>query len=236
MNRMVEAPTTADELLARIAKLPDEERRLLQDRIDKFGLNSRQRRFVEEYVVSFDSKDAARAAGYSGTPAKKLQNHVGVQAAVDEKLAELAAKSELKAEYVREYILSILELCPTDYFMTGPRGEWMIDPELFKTLPHEVKRLVDSVELKIYRGEATFCVKFISKQAALAMAARYTLVQKVDARVTQVPWDELAKEAEREVADPIAQRLKKYELLAIEGPAEVAEVPVAEGDLLRQTG
>lgn len=223
---------TADELLQRIALLPDEERRLLQERVNMFGLNQRQRRFVEEYVVNLNPKDAARAAGLNNV--KKLQKDVGVQLAVEEKLQELAAKSELKAEYVRNYILSILELCPTDYFTTNERGEWMIQPELFRELPQEVKRLVDTVELKIYRGEATYSVKFISKQAALAMAARYTLVQKFDVKQAQVPWDELAKEAEKEVADPIGERLKKYELLAIEGPVEATEISVAEDSLLRQ--
>jgi hypothetical protein len=175
-------------------------------------LTAPEQAFVEAYTTHFDEKRAAYNAGFPSSRGKKLLEERHIKRAVDMAMEEKAAGSRLNAEYVRDYIVSILELCPTDYFLLGPKGEWMIDPVEFKKLPVNVKRLVDSVETKLVHGQMVFKVNFVSKQAALAMAAKITLVKQVLDNATQsVPWDEIARAAARDVRDPIAERLRELD-------------------------
>jgi hypothetical protein len=126
-----------------------------------------------------------------------------VQEAVQIKLQVREELSDLKAEYVRDYIQSVLELCPTDYFILAPDGDWVVDPEHFASLPQRVKRLVEGVELKYIGGRRVLSVKFISKASVLAMAARYTLTQTVHATVSQIPWDQVTEDAAVSVEDAL---------------------------------
>lgn len=232
----------AESAMAMLMELPAQTRELVALRLEKPGLSVRQRRFIDEIVKHGNATLAARAVGYRGAASAGKQllhdpKYQEVQAELEKRLEELEKESVLSAEYIRKYILDILELCPTDYFTVGDRGEWMIDPEAFRKLPHEIKRLVDGVEVKIVRGEVIFKVNFLSKQAALTLASRYTLVQKLDHRVAAVPWDELAADAERESEDPIAKRLADLDkLLAIQESPEAHKVVLAEGDAVRQAG
>lgn len=218
-------------LLEQIELLTPEQLELLRNYKER--LTVQHRRFAAEYIATGSKKEAARAAGIS---AGRALHNPGVVRMVQEGMQKMEEKCELKGEYVRQYILDVLELCPTDYFIVSETGEWMIDPENFRLLPREVKRLVEGVEVKRVGREMLWKVNFVSKQSALAMAARFTLVQKIDHRVAQVPWEELAAQAERDVADPIAERLKQYELLTDDGPDRAEEVPMAERPPVRQAG
>jgi Terminase small subunit len=154
--------------------------------------------FAREYAQHLNVRRAAISAGYAlRATIHRLLRVREVEEAVNAHLAAQEAVSQLKAEYIREYILSILEFCPTDYFYVAVDGSWAIDPEKFKDLPHKVKRLVERVELKFVGGTAIYSVVFMSKTAALAMAARYTLGQYEEHEsdvARSVPWDEIAGE------------------------------------------
>ncbi len=160
-------------------------------------ITSKQSRFVEEYIIDFNVRRAAAVAGIgeqyaSGLVTGRLMPKV--YAEITRRIAELEFVSELKAEYVRQYIKDVLELCPTDFFLPAPEGGWLIAQGDYGKLPHSVKRLIESIELRNIRGNTFLAVQFVSKSASLAMAARYTLTQHIDATVTAVPWDQLMQE------------------------------------------
>lgn len=142
-------------------------------------LTPKQQMYVLEYCTDLNRERAARSTGYDRKFGPLKWTKGRVQRAIDVKLLERAERTELDSDYVREYIKSVLDLCPTDYFTIGEDGDWMIDPEQFRQLPMEVKRLVDGVELRQNKLGTFFKVNFLSKAAALAMAAKFTLVQKI---------------------------------------------------------
>jgi phage terminase small subunit len=188
--------------------------------MDQECLSLRQRAFVEEYSAHFCLLRAARNAGYArGNSANRLLKRCNIQRALQAKLEERSLVSDLTANYVRDYIQSILEFHPTDYFILGPDNCWMIDPETFRNLPHEVKRLVDGVEMRIVAGRCMFTVNFISKAAALSLAARFTLTQKVQAEVSQVPWEEICGQLDEEAEDSVEAMLARVEPVQVEKPA-----------------
>lgn len=225
-----------DELVKLIADMSPAKRarleRAIQAEEDGPQLSPRQRALVDSYCTNFDEKKAREAAGLAGTRGNRVDDPE-IADAIDKRLAQRERESDLKADYVRSYLLSILELCPTDHFVVNEDGDWCIDPENFATLPVEVKRLVEEVEVKFSRGQKIYKIKFISKTAALAMAAKFTLVQKAEVNIN-TPWDELARSAMKEVADPVERRLAEYgsRLSAIQGPVPPEEPAVAGRVLL----
>lgn len=166
-------------------------------------LEDSERKFVEAYLEHCDVKRAKLEAGVR----KDMRKDVIVNLAIQQGMDQLGEESKLRAIYVRDYIYDVLELCPTDHFFPAPNGDWCIDPQSFACLPHEVKRLVESIEYRtLARGETFFKVNFVSKKAALAMAARYTLVERHSVKVAQLPWEELMK-AEQEAQVTVEQKL-----------------------------
>lgn len=60
-------------------------------------LTNRQRRFIDEYLISWNASDAARRAGYTGEAAKigsRLLTYVDIQIAIHERLEESAMKAD----------------------------------------------------------------------------------------------------------------------------------------------
>ena len=168
-------------------------------------LTDRQRAFAQNYVVHLNANQAARdvkgvapAARYNPQVAEYIE--VLMEARED--------GTRLKAEFVREYIYTIMTFCPGDYFRPGPDGQWMIDETAYALLPQTVRMLVETMTLIEFQGTRFMTVTFISKTAALAMAARYTLTQKIDAQVTNVPWDQIAKAYENVAQDTIERKLE----------------------------
>lgn len=224
-------PPPQNEALLRLVESlsPSKRARLLKElglAESQAKLSPRQARLVDEYCEHLDERKAKQAASVRGSDAF---DDPEVKKAIEDKLKAREMVSDLKADYIRGYILSILELCPTDHFVLTDDGDWAIDPANFRELPHEVKRLVEEVEVKYSRGQRVYKIKFISKTAALAMAARFTLPQKFEVGPTGTPWDELARRALKEVEDPVERRLAEYasRLSEVQGPAATAEAPVA---------
>jgi len=210
------------------SNLPVEERVALLDAIDALnGLPPRERphsdrslsdleeRFVDTYANMPDTKRAAKQMDIPAGKAFGMLVDPPVGRAVRRKLEERADRSELTADYVRDYVFGILELCPTDYFMIDGDGDWCVDPEAFKGLPASVKRYVDSVEIKADKrnGTVRYSVKFVSKSQAMALAAKYTLTEKhaVSHAHVQVPWDEIAASVKalpaHDEADPLEKEI-----------------------------
>lgn len=79
------------------------------------GLNPKQQRFVEEYLVDFNATQAAIRAGYSRRNADvtgpRLLGNVGVAAAVADGRKKLAEKTGISAAYVLESLLDVSKRC-----------------------------------------------------------------------------------------------------------------------------
>lgn len=165
-----------------------------------------ERLLARAYNTPLSAKRREQVYDFCATGEGKLPlSSVDVAEAVERKLKEYEATTQLTGEFVRQLIVDILQLCPTDYFAIAEDGDWCIDPCEFAKLPHCVKRLVESVEMKWVRGTRVYKVCFISKTAALALAVKLTSVQKHELHVVQpVPWDEIQGVPH----DPVADRLR----------------------------
>ncbi len=164
--------------------------------------------FVAEYCVDLNLE---RAAAVAGVRPDVINRSASVAESVEHTLAVREANSELKAEYVRQYVKDILDLCPVDHFVFAPDGGWMIDPVDFQKLPFRVKRLVESVEMRVYRNCPIFAVKFVSKAFALALAARLCVAENDNRPETLIPWDKVVVKASIGMADPVEAKLKELE-------------------------
>lgn len=193
-------------------------RKLAGDKLP--SLRVKQRLFAVHYAEHGNPKLAARQAGYKAPPC--MERNRELQEAAEQRMQALEKESELRAEYVRGYIHDVLEFSPLDFFDVAPDGGWCITPERMQALPAHVKKLVESVEMRFHGGRATLTVKFISKTAALSMAARYTLTQKHVVAAAQLPWDEINRALARESEDAVAKKLADYDAMV--------QVPRSEGD------
>lgn len=83
------------------------------------GLNARQKRFVEEYLVDLNATQAAIRAGYSEktaeSQASRLLRNVKVAAAVEAGKAELSERTQVTQEWVvaklRENVENGIQWC-----------------------------------------------------------------------------------------------------------------------------
>jgi phage terminase small subunit len=98
-------------------------------------LPAKRRKFVDEYVKDCNGTQAAIRAGYSPKSANEqsaqLLAILSVKSAVDEKLAEIAKKNEISAEWVIDKAKKIIERCMQAepvYDREGyPTGEYQFD-------------------------------------------------------------------------------------------------------------
>jgi phage terminase small subunit len=90
-------------------------------------LTVRQRRFVDEYVVSLNGAEAARKAGISeagaSVRASKWLANAKVKAAIDARLRVLTASLEIKAERVILELARIATADMANYFRRDAHGE-----------------------------------------------------------------------------------------------------------------
>ena len=199
------------DLVALTQRMPHEpdRKKLLSVFMDAEGLDPQQRAFVNEFAIDFNAAAAAERLNLSPHAGAQFLRSANVRDAVKGRLDEQEQWSSLKAEYVRDYIFSVLEFHPTDYFQLDPDGGWCIDPGEFANVPHKVKRLVESVEMRQIGQRKVLSVKFVSKSQALALAARYTLTQTIDTNISVVPWDSIADAAAAPYDDVVERRIKQ---------------------------
>lgn len=88
----------------------------VQEVID--NLTTRQRRFVEEYVVDYDGAAAVSRAGYNTKwPARmayEMLQHPGIKAAIDQLTLQRAEQTTLKPDYVMKKIKRTIEKAEQD--------------------------------------------------------------------------------------------------------------------------
>lgn len=208
-----------------IESLSEEQREALKRKLLR-PLTDQEQRFVEVYCEALNLGDAKRAAG-----GRNRLSNPRVAYAIEKRMAELAQQSGLTAEYVRGVIQDSIELDPTEYFLPCSDGTWQIDPMAFRDLPERVRRLVQVKPIATRNGVA-YAVEFLDKQAALAMAARFTMKQQLDLTV-RVPWEQLAQKAQ-EPELSLEDELAAYESALLQRSAGVEAAAVAEDAPVQQ--
>lgn len=77
------------------------------------GLNDKQKRFAEEYLIDMNATQAAIRAGYSPKTAHvqgaRLLSYANVSAYVKERQSELSAKLQLDQEWVLTHLRAVVE-------------------------------------------------------------------------------------------------------------------------------
>ncbi len=90
-------------------------------------LNSRQRRFVEEYLVDRNATRAATQAGYSKKTAysigQRLLKQVEIKAFIDSKEEKIIEELEISQKYVLKTILDTVERCRQAKPVLNKKGE-----------------------------------------------------------------------------------------------------------------
>lgn len=222
---------------------------LLDAKLRSCGLSDKDRRFAMAYVDTLSLTSASASVDTRPQQGLKRLRKPRVAEAVSHLMEDREAKSELTGDYVRKYLLDVLELCPAKYFWIDHDGGWAITQEALRELPHEVQRLIDSVEQRRVfnqsedRWESYLVVKFVSKISALRMAVLCTQVAKGVVAHVQIPWDKIAKMADASDAnyDKLLDKLNAGLADAAaarqgqQGHAEADRLPVAVGDPVRQT-
>lgn len=167
------------------------------------GPSRKTRIWLLEFSVDLD---LARVNAQCGTRSlKALMANPQTEREMQVALARVEDSTRLKAEYVREFLYQILEFCPGDYFQPDGSGHWTIDEAKYQAIPQSVRRFITDFQL---RPGGLIAVKFVSKEKALELAARFTLIQKTEMKLeNQVPWYELATKAVVPVEDELNKRI-----------------------------
>lgn len=186
------------------------------------GLTDKEYRFVHEYVLDYNATRAAIAAGYSERSAQPTSSvmlkKTHVAAAIRHLERKVIARCIINAENVREKIGQILYFKPAKHFDEGGDGGWYTTKEGLQQLPDYVHELITEVQRKTTEeGQEFFWIKFMSKDAALQLAARYTLgigeePSKGDDKPATMDWSKL-RERRSDEKPTITVEIEKLERL-----------------------
>ncbi len=133
-------------------------------------LTPKQKRFVEEYQLDLDAKNAALRAGYSEATSAKAAVTVlrkpEVRRAVDEALADRTLRLGLEADRV------LLELSRIAFFdprrLIGPDGQ----PLPLDRLDEDTAAALSTLEMRARDGELAMRYRACDKLRALELLAR----------------------------------------------------------------
>jgi len=125
------------------------------------SLNRKQRRFAQEYVIDLNATQSAIRAGYSKRSAysqgQRLLKHAEVQAEIQQKRNEIAAKNDITIERVLQELAKIAYFNPQK--MYDSNNNLLTIPEM----PADVAAAIGGV--KVLR-DGTIEYKFIDKKGA----------------------------------------------------------------------
>lgn len=185
-------------------------------------LKGRQRLFALEYLLDYDAKRAAIAAGYSEKSAAGHGRKLLCIPKIKRFIEQHERKTQERYEVDRDTILRHLVACATRDGKDFVDDKGRIRTNL-KDLPDSVTCAIDSIKQKrrMYYvdgepvEEITTELKLVSKAAALDMAMRHKGLfapQEVEARLF-LNWDILYSANAQH--DPIEERLAQAERAAI---------------------
>jgi phage terminase small subunit len=144
-------------------------------------LTPKQQRFVDEYLIDLNGKQAAIRAGYSAktahVQAARLLSKANVAAFVAERMAERSERTEIKQDEVLQELLTLLRSDVRDFVVDEKTG--VLD--LREGAPETAWRAVSSVKHRtIVKGEGKKRevtheaeVRLWDKPAALKMAGQH---------------------------------------------------------------
>ena len=111
-------------------------------KIDEFGLDIQQRRFVEEYLICLDKKVAAEKAGYEPCMGTALINHPLIEVAITELSQNILKRMQMGQEEAIGGIVRIARTTAKDIFEQSQTGEFhvkpAIDPDAMEAI-HEIR-------------------------------------------------------------------------------------------------
>lgn len=134
-------------------------------------LTKKQERFVEEYLLDFNTTQAAVRAGYSKLHAGRIGyenlQKVHIQSAINYKQKQLMVSSGVTPERVVKELTKLAFLEPGDLF----DSEWNIRPH--EQVPDQVKAAITSVSRTTTpSGGSTVKVTLVNKLGAIEALAR----------------------------------------------------------------
>jgi len=187
------------------------------------GLNDRQSRFVDEYLVDSNATQAAIRAGYSEKTANpmaaRLLANVSIEREIEAKRKRLQIKTEVKSEQVIQEYARIAFSNTSDYLTYDEDGVYLIpSSKLSKAHTAAIKGIrfkrtssydKDGECLKVFDNVELL---FHDKIAALAALAKHLGIQgvdkhEIDMNVTDNTRDEftrrIARLAERQTTESL---------------------------------
>lgn len=178
---------------------------------DEEKLTDKERRFVMEYVISYDGAKAARAAGYSapGVSAAQLLKRRKVMRAIGKREYEMSQKLELKLEDILTQLYYCVTRTADDF--CDENGKLVTDVNL---LNERAKATIDGIEQTCHidaEGNQTIKtkLKLVPKAVSIDMAMKhkgaYAPVTVEDVTKPKLDWDSIT--GRDEAPDPIEQRL-----------------------------
>lgn len=201
---------TPDEVVSAIAGMPEFSKGIMMDLLlqsmsPEAALSFRDKIIANEYINTLSKVAAERAGNVGAGCVNATLKKPAVKEYLEKYIAQVERYTNLKQEYIREYLYDVLEFCPTDWFQPGEDGHWYLAPDLMNNLPRQVKRMVQQISLVKMRGGGTSLqIQLVPKTQALALACRYLMTQKVEIVPTrQVDWDALADNS----PDPVKLRI-----------------------------
>lgn len=179
-------------------------------------LTDKQRRFASEYLIDYNSKQAAIRAGYSEKIAAatgcQLLKHPLVSKIIGHQETKLIKRLELSAEEILEQLYYMCTRSAADF--CDENGKIITDVH---KLSKRAQNTIDGIEQDIwYDGEGNQHVKtklkLVPKTGAIDMAMKHKGLfapTKVDNKVS-LDWDSLHGKPPEE-PDPVEMRLLEQE-------------------------
>lgn len=99
-------------------------------KIDEFGLDIQQRRFVENYLICLDKKEAAEKAGYDPSMGTALINHPLIEIAISELSQNILKRMQMGQEEAIGNIARIARTTVKDVFEQDKDGEFKVKKQI----------------------------------------------------------------------------------------------------------
>ena len=183
-------------------------------KIDEFGLDNQQRRFVEEYLVCLDKTKAATAAGYDAAMANALITHPLIEIAISELSQRHLKRLQMSQEEAIGTIAKIARTTIGDFYEQDASGNFHR-----KKAPEEALIAVQEIRED---KDGNQSIKMYNRMDALKLIIQLNggLVQrhehKVDVNHSTTGIDSLIEKCERLLA------MKRIEGEVIDVVPEVA--------------
>ena len=180
------------------------------------ALNAKQRRFVDEYLIDLNAKQAAIRAGYSEKTAEqqgcRLLSHVKVQAEIQRKMKARENRTEITQDRVLKELARIGFSDIRKVVKWGNTHLRIIDSETEETAPYHGLALIGAADIdddtaaaiaEVSESREGLKIKFHDKKGALVEMARHLGMftpkghAELDAELKRTQIDKAKAEIER---------------------------------------